>query len=207
MNSRMTRLVRGSVAATFATFVALFSHVAGGGTLPSAAALSLSLAFALLVCMLISGRSASLWRSAVSIGLSQFVFHAVFSTMGVPSAPAAVSGDAAMLGMHSGMQQAGTLSASATASVVHSSPSMWIAHAVAAVITVAAFGLGERAWAGLGVTARGILAILIPAFCSSPIALPGAPNRVPLQLDVVALASRVFLSSLRYRGPPAALGN
>lgn len=107
MRVRHRRTLRGTLAAVFATFVALTSHILGGGSFPTAMGVIVPLALSILVCVLLAGRRLSLPRLTVSVGISQTLFHLLFSlftpvTSGSPTASArSDNGLAALLGSHS----------------------------------------------------------------------------------------------------------
>ena len=107
MEVRHRRALRGTLAAAFATFVALTSHILGGGSFPTAMGVIVPLALSILVCVLLSGRQLSLLRLTVSVGISQTLFHLLFSLF-TPHGSASPStmarsdnGLAALLGSHS----------------------------------------------------------------------------------------------------------
>ena len=60
---RHQRSLRGIAAAVFATFVALASHMIGGGALPSAMGVVVPLVLSMLVCVLLAGRRLSLLQA------------------------------------------------------------------------------------------------------------------------------------------------
>jgi hypothetical protein len=206
MTPRMTRLVRGVLAASFATFVALFSHVAGGGAMPGAAAIALSMAFSIPFCMILATARASLWRTTISIAISQFVFHAFFSSM----AAAAVAHAVAV--PHAGIPHAGILHDAMLHDVplsiaVHGGPSggsdltMWLTHAGAAILTIAAYAWGERAWASIRQTARSMFASVLRRASATP--LPrGMDAARPSSDDEPTRDLGTILSPSRHRGPP-----
>jgi hypothetical protein len=88
--------------------------------------------------------------------------------------------------------------------VTHASNDMWLAHGVAALVTILALVFGERAFYGLRDTARMLLAALL-----TPPALPVvAIDRAPLPAPVTFFVSRIvreFHAALGTRGPPAPL--
>ncbi|SDR80278.1 hypothetical protein SAMN04489752_0304 [Brevibacterium siliguriense] len=107
MRVRHRRALRGTLAAVFATFVALTSHILGGGSFPTAMGIIVPLALSTFVCVLLAGRRLSLPRLTVSVGISQTLFHLLFSlftphSSGSPTASAQSGGGlAALLGSHS----------------------------------------------------------------------------------------------------------
>ena len=185
MDSRWARVARGAAAAAVATFVAAFSHWLAGGVSPSLFGVSVSLVISVMVCTMLTGRTLSTWRLALSVALSQVLFHGLFSGLGAP-----VALEHSMTAMD------------APPPHLHAAPTMWLAHAVAALVTVAALRFGERAFWGVIGTARLLLARLLV------VVIP----RLDVPRPVVAVEGRfvprdldLLLSSMRHRGPPAEL--
>lgn len=188
MRVRHRRTLRGTLAAVFATFVALTSHILGGGSFPTAMGVIVPLALSILVCVLLAGRRLSLPRLTVSVGISQTLFHLLFSlftpvTSRSPTASArSDNGLAALLGSHShhssthGAHHAATQmthdsavmpvmdgSAGAAAEMhSHSSPAMLFAHCVAGIVTIAMIYWAERLPVMLGEFARLIISAVVP---------------------------------------------
>ena len=162
-----TRLLRGVAAGAFATFVALFSHIAGGGQSPTLLGVAVPLLFAVFVCVVLGGRKVSLVRLGASVGISQTVFHWIFEAaashapggaVGATSADAA-GASAAQLALHAnhvggvpnGFAAAVTGSGAAD-HAAHGGGAMTMAHVVAAAVTIAVLYRSEvvlRALAGL----------------------------------------------------------
>lgn len=188
MNSRWWRVARGATAAAFATFVAAFSHTAAGGPAPSPFGVAVSLVLSIALCTMLTGRTVSLWRLVVSVGVSQFIFHGLFSGLGAP-VPAAH--DMAAMGLD------------AAAPAHHNTPAMWLAHAVAAVITILALRYAGRAFWGVADTARLLLARLIAVL------VPLSPSpRLRARVADCTFVPRdlsLLLSPMRHRGPPMEL--
>jgi hypothetical protein len=125
------------------TFVALLSHVAGGGAPPALIGILVPLVLSVAVCTVLAGRRLRLPRLVVSVVASQALFHALF-VLGTPGGVIAASGPSASAGhVHS-------VVLTSTATHPHASgPGMWAAHAAAAAITVVALRHGERSAARL----------------------------------------------------------
>lgn len=143
--SRRTRLLRGTVAATIATFLALMSHVVAGGAVPGWVGMAVPWTLAVAVCTLLAGRTLSLWRVGAAVAASQVLFHTLF-----------VLGDATP-GVAGSTHHHGTLPLPlplpvSTVAALTPDTTMWLLHAAAAVITVAIVHRGER-------TARTLLAL------------------------------------------------
>lgn len=136
---RRLRLMRGAGAAIFATFVALMSHLLGGGMMPGALGIALPLGLALPLCLLLLERRASMPRLAVAVVASQVFFHVLF-VVGSP-------GRATSTGGHLGHGAAGEVQVAidAAAPSAHGNSTMWIWHVAAAVVTTFALGGGHAA--------------------------------------------------------------
>lgn len=190
------------MAAGLATFVALLSHVAGGGAMPGWAGLVVPGVLSLLVCTALAGRILKLWRLSVAVATSQVLFHSLF-VLGMTTP--ATGGSSAH--SHHGeaialpaMTESGALSTALAADA-----SMWGFHAVAAIVTVAALHRGERTVRRLRDLATQTMAWVRRAL-TRPLALPGliAPTRVVLARTVaVDAVDARYRYALRRRGPPA----
>ena len=198
-SSRAERTSRGLVVAAVATFVAVFSHaVADGGSVPVLGVL-LALAFAVPVCVALAGRKLSWIRLALAVVASQFAFHGLL-LIGLGGGSFAF-GSAAHL--HDSRALAQRLAVDGSEMVLHSDHAggaMWLAHACAAVVTVLAIGVGERALIailGLG-RLRRVAALLrwAPAAHGDP-----RPLLAAWRFTAPRLTS---LTELRRRGPPRA---
>jgi hypothetical protein len=200
MTTRWARVARGSVAAVFSVFVALVSHLAVGGTRPSAFALVACVVLATLVCVALAGKRMSLPRLTMSVGFSQFLFHGFFSLWSTSAMP---------IGAHhpvGGQMLMTVTSMPAPSQPMATDPGMWLAHAIAAVITIAALLHGETAFWGLFQIARLWFSALTSPPARGPLLsgmYPVAVAAVPtfLPRDLV-----LFLSSMRHRGPPRPIG-
>ncbi len=200
MGTRWARVCRGMLASTTAIFVAALFHVAGGGAAPGPVALALSLTFATLGSIALTARRLSLWRLVAAVGLSQFLFHALFS---LGEGGARFTAPAGMTHMHTGMQLVMATGAMPAAHGSELAPSMWLTHATAVLITVVALRFGEQAFWGLFQTAR----VRVARAAGRLVAIP-----VPVRSAVVPVAAAeparlrdlgLPLARLRHRGPPA----
>jgi hypothetical protein len=204
MDGRQRRALRGAAAAALSVFVAAWFHVASGGDAPTPLAVIASFVLASPVCVLLAGRRTRLWSLAVSVGLSQFLFHALFS-LGAPSDVRFVSagGAEAMPGMPDmhgmsdlSLHAIGGHGASAAAVAV---PAMWVGHALAALITIVAIRRSERALAALfALAARFLVRALLLALAP----LRGETAELPQRPAVRAVAQLVVEAGLHRRGPP-----
>jgi len=183
-------VLRGLGAGSAATLVAAASHSVAGGRVPSLVGVTLALFFAVIVSIALTGRGLSALRLSASVVVSQLAFHVVFSTLG----------DAAEV-VTDGHHQTVV---SGTAMVSHASGGMWLAHGVAAALTVLALVFGERAFYGLRDTARMLLAALFSPTAPQAVAV----DRAPLPAPVTLLMARIVLefhAARGLRGPPTPL--
>lgn len=213
MGSRWARVARGLLASALAIFVAALFHVAGGGAAPGPVSLALSLAFAMLASIGLTARRLSLWRLTISVGLSQLLFHVLFSVGGGTATFSATTGAVGLSHLHAGshlvMSSASTASVHTDMGSFPTTPAMWFSHAAAVLVTVIAVRFGERAFWGLFETARmGVARIVTQlAWPAVQVALalaptPAAPGEAePSRLRDLGLP----LARLRHRGPPSAL--
>ncbi|MGP6205493.1 hypothetical protein [Microbacterium sp. F2] len=194
--SRATRVIRASVAASIATFVALFSHVAAGGAMPSWLGIAVPWVLSLAVCTVLVGRALSLPRLGVAVVLSQLLFHLLFVLGADSGAPAGTVATGHVHGLP-------VLDLSTGATPVAADLSMWFAHLAAAVLTVAALYRGERLVIRLGVLARELLAWVRRRILSGVVRLPAVAERPGIVFTPAApLRSAPVVSLVRRRGPP-----
>ncbi len=200
MSSRVGRGVlvgRGVSAAAVATFAVTVSHAAAAGALPSIPAVVVAFVAASVVCVSLAGRRLSWWRLSVAVAVSQLFFHLLLSIDF--GASVGIAGATASGHSHHDVMSAATGVSGAMASAV--SPLMWVAHLVAAAVTVLVFGFGERAVAE-------VLRFASSVFRSSrPVrALPARPVRLVVGTVVLFAPRSVALSVVRRRGPPVWAG-
>jgi hypothetical protein len=142
--TRGARALRGGLAASSATFVALMSHIAGGGEMPGLLGIVVPLVLSLPVCMAWSGRL-SLAGLSASVVASQLFFHALFM-LGTPAAARPASAGSGVHAGHEGMMTPTMPPASAAGQTVELAPAdltMWLSHGLAAVVTIAVLYRGE----------------------------------------------------------------
>lgn len=134
VDPRRRRLVRGAAAAVSSTFIALMSHLIGGGAMPGPLGILVPLLVATSACVLLAGVRLPWLRLSGSVAASQFLFHTLFvlGAGGGGSTPATGH-----------LHHAETFVAAGTAPMTHAGPGMWGAHLVAAVVTVLAIRHGE----------------------------------------------------------------
>lgn len=193
MNSRGARLARGWVVGAFATALAALSHsVAGSGT-PSSLGIVAGVLFGGMLGTLLTGRRPSLPRLAIAVGGSQLAFHSLFSLLGTTGSVSAGHQHGAALVVSQG-----------TANAHVESSSMWLAHAVAGVLTLAMLQRAERAaWRLLIELAR----LVAAPFRTAPSAPhPSPPQLAPFTIPhPVSLLTRMMTAALSRRGPPISI--
>jgi len=183
MNARSARAARALTAAVVSTVVAAFSHVAGGGDAPGGATIALTLALASLVCVAFSSGGLSLWRLSVSVAVSQAMFHGMFT----------ITGGAALRLGHEHSH------AGAITSLAGHSSDMWLAHALAALVTTVALARGE-------VMVRALLALAdVRLAAAAPVTVPIVQRSRPVvaRCEQATGVRSDALGPLRRRGPPA----
>lgn len=151
--------------------------------------------FSFMICVLLAGRSLSLVRLGISVAVSQFLFHTLF-VLGTIT-PSAVStphvhGAPLVLPPATGIPEAVTADAS-----------MWLGHALAALLTVAALHRGER----LILLVRDLAVQLVQWLrrrVDHALILPvlRVTARLRGRFDIARVVDLVLLATLRGRAPP-----
>jgi len=193
--SRRIPLLRGFVAASIATFVALASHVWVDGRMPGPLGVLVPWLLSFMLCTLLAGRRLSLVRLSLSVAVSQLLFHALFVLGSItPQGGFAPHDHTAMV-----------LAFEGAALPIPADSGMWGAHAVAAVVTIGMLHRGEqlvrallraasdlRAWLGR------VVLLPAPASVVRPVSARWAVVPAPRRRDPL-------LAGLRRRGPPLRL--
>jgi hypothetical protein len=201
MTTRWARLARASVAASVAVFVAAFSHMLAGGTMPSALAMAACLGVCTVACIALTRRRLSLVSLSASVGVSQLLFHTVFSVWG-SAAPASIRPSGHMMSMQLDATQLNAMTMATPHPTMSMDGWMWLAHLAAAVLTIAALRSGELAFWGI-LLLSGLW--IGPLFSRLP--KPAAPDSLRPQVvrPAAVLAPRglaLLVSFLNHRGPP-----
>ncbi|MEV7798251.1 hypothetical protein AB0O14_04120 [Microbacterium foliorum] len=188
MTSRQLRLLRAAAASGAATLVAAASHTTAGGAAPHPL-LVLAVATLLVpLAALLIGARVSRARVALTVLVSQGLFHLVFQLLGTPTGATALSGHH----HHLDLAALGPVVAATAPDAL-----MLVGHVIAAIITTALVCHGEssvRAIAGwVQARLRHTVTVFRPAH-ERP-AFPVFVIRVPKENDFSASVSR--------RGPPA----
>lgn len=193
LTTRVARAARGWSVAVFATVTAAVSHGLAGGTFPGAFGIVASIILAGAASSLLTARKQSPWRLAIAVGLTQVLYHAVFSGMGDPTAPVVT---------HQSLHQHGAVALPEVLSVHGHSGSMWLAHVVAGVLTLLVLINAESAlWGFAGTIALALSRLLS---LNRPLAPQTAAPAVVGASPAGVTPLLVVLSSMRYRGPPVA---
>ena len=193
MTTRVARAARGWSVAVFATVTAAVSHGLAGGTFPGAFGIVASVVLAGAASSLLTARKQSPLRLAIAVGLTQVMYHAVFSGMGDPTAPVVT---------HDALHQHGAVALPELLHVHGASGSMWLAHIIAGVLTLIVLMNAESALWGFTCTIALALSRLLSL--GRPLAPQTAPATAVAASPAGVSPLLVVLSSMRYRGPPLA---
>lgn len=199
MTTRWARFARGWIAALVSTFVAVFSHALAGGSIPGVAGIALCLSFSAIFCVLLAGKTLSLLRQAVSVAVSQFLFHGLFGLLAdAPAPPAAGHG----MSMDVSAGFAATVPAQQAAVPMPTDARMWVGHAIAAAVTIVALRYGEHAFWNLFRIARLALTRLFGLRVAIGTTSPSGPHTVATDRARLPRPIDELLSALHHRGPP-----
>lgn len=201
--ARAQRLARGWIVGLVATTVAAVSHTLAGGYQPAVLSFGTALVFAGMLGTFVIGRRPSLPRLSIAVGLSQLAFHLLFSLLGTGGA-AAVSPSPSMDGMAGMSDMSAPVVPFSGVTTGHNhlaDPGMWIAHALAAALTILFLRRAELAvWTMLMRLGR-VLATRLTTV-PVPVASGGVP-RIPGWPDLARRPRRrLFVTSALRRGPP-----
>ncbi|GAB3601313.1 hypothetical protein [Microbacterium tumbae] len=197
--SRRPAVIRGFAGSSLATFVALAGHVSAGGAMPAPSGILVPWLLSFMACVLLAGRKLSVTRLALSVAVSQILFHALFVLGTI-----APSGTAPLGHVH------GTVAAlpvaSATASALLADGTMWFGHVIAALSTIVALHRGERLLLALRDLAMQAVRWARQRLGAALIVLRPRPAiRFAGFTDADRALCERLLSSLRRRGPPLLL--
>ncbi|MFB7250371.1 hypothetical protein [Microbacterium sp. NPDC056234] len=188
MTSRQLRLLRAAAATSTATTLAAVSHTVGGGMPPHPLlVLALSILLVPLAATLI-GRRPSATRTALTVLVSQLVFHVLFQVLA-----GSLTDATAPLGSHAHH----VVTLGPVVSAVAPDAPMLISHVVAAFATTILLWHGERMLRGIAGWARARLLPVLPALAVQP----------RLRLMPASVGVTTTLTPLRCvvtrRGPPS----
>ncbi|WP_233613239.1 hypothetical protein [Leucobacter edaphi] len=190
--TRGVRAARGTAGAAIATILAAASHSLAGGD-SSWFAVVATAVLALPLCTLLAGKVGSLWRLGVAVVAAQFPFHWALSGLGTPG-----SGSGPVVSPHAA-HLAAIQEFVPGVPVASLDAGMWLAHGIAAALTIALLHAGERAFLGLARLIFRALAVALPAAIAP--AAPDAARRAffsPARIVERLLSA----SAITHRGPP-----
>ncbi|MGP9682468.1 hypothetical protein [Brachybacterium sp. AOP3-A1-3] len=219
------RLLRGGVAATLATLVALGGHLTGGGAMPSWLGIALPWWLSVAACTVLAGTRFSLPRMLTAVLASQALFHGLFMA-GTPGDPSVQMVDPPGSHLGHGAHHAGASAAAAdlphaahessqgvglaAEHALHGSGGdlrMLLWHVIAAVVTALVLHRGESMVMGSFTLVARLLRVLtrhrVPS--SAPALVLPAPARVLRVAVPVRPRRRAVLSPQLRRGPPLVL--
>ncbi|MEP7762824.1 hypothetical protein [Sanguibacter sp. 25GB23B1] len=204
--SRSARATRGVSAAVFSTFVALLSHVLAGGQVPGVLGIVVPLVLATSASVALAGLRRSWLRLSGSVALSQLLFHTLFVLGTSGSASVHAVGDAGLHAAHGAQPALMVMSAggSTAAHTGHSDGWMWLAHALAGLVTVVVLHRGEAVLARLTHLSSRVIAFLLPPVVHV-VTLPTHPRTALTSTSGVwiPVLRSVVSSGVVRRGPPA----
>ena len=196
---------RGAIAAGFATFVALVSHVMAGGQTPGPLGLALPLLFATTACVALGRVSRSWLRLSASVGVSQLLFHALFVLGSAPSTSLRIIEQGEAHAGHGDGSSLMVMSTSGDAAVHagHGGPWMLLAHAFAALVTVLALHRGEVVLRQLILLASRLASALLRR-AAHAVVVPASPRSAPTPAEGTwwPIAVRAMVTCVARRGPP-----
>lgn len=197
-------LTRGALSALVATFVALFSHIVGGGDMPALLGIAVPLVLSLFVCTLLAGRRLSLGRLSLAVGASQTLFHILF-VIGTPTASTGT--DAVPVSPHAHHATMPAIATDGTMAAVQADAGMWAWHLIGAAITVAVLHRGERSLERLARVAGWLrhwfaLPVQTPRIAPLAEAQPRRTTATATAPGWTVLSREVATVQVR-RGPPA----
>ncbi|WP_460800464.1 hypothetical protein [Microbacterium sp. GXF6406] len=187
MTTRQVRLVRGAAASTGATVIAAVSHTFGGGAAPHPLLVVALSVFLIPMCAVLVGRRLRLRNLALTVLLSQALFHMLFVALNATAGSGTDGG-------HQHALVLGPVDDLATAET-----GMLGAHLLAAAVTTALLWRGERllrliaGWVRAALRHRALAPFGDFPASARPIPAPSCPAHSRHHQDI----SR--------RGPPAVL--
>lgn len=219
------RLLRGGMAASIATLVALGGHLVGGGAMPSWLGVAVPWWLAVTACTVLAGSRFSLPRMGAAVLISQTLFHGLFTagTPGDPSItlvapPGSHLGHGAHIPLGEGTSPGSSLHSDHGADGVaaaaehslhgtHADLQMLLWHLAAALVTTLLLQRGENfllRCTGLIISVLNVLGRPPQAVALPHLVLPGPSRPVP-EGAPLRHVRRAVLSPQQRRGPPLVL--
>ncbi|QNN63790.1 hypothetical protein H9L06_00220 [Leucobacter denitrificans] len=194
--SRATRTGRGMLFAAIATVLAAASHALAGGTVTPIAMLVTAI-IALPLCVALAGRSGSVWRVAIAVGVSQFFYHWVFAGIGASTSTASGPIGDFPAGSHAAHLAALEQFVPRVIEAGAADATMWILHGLAAIISAAFIARGERAIMALGsMLGRAFPHAIAPTEILAPVPQIVSIDAPALRVQLLTRCARTL------RGPP-----
>lgn len=175
-----SRVLRGTAAASVSTFIALFAHSAVSSHAVSWQGILGPLILSMFVCIALAGRNLTLPRLALAVGASQLAFHALF-TWGTP----------------------GSADAATTSDVLHTGVAFWIAHSIAAIVTVIILHRGESAVVKLARLISWTFTRFARALALRSVTDPEHRTTLATYFTWVRPDQRHLVGAVVHRGPPS----
>ena len=178
--------------------------------MPTLMGIAVPLALSALVCVLLAGRKLSLPRLSVSVGISQTLFHSLFSVFtpthtmtGPMTALDRQAMQHAGMGHDPGSAMASMSSMGGSGAMMHShaSPQMMLMHVIAGIVTIAVIYWAEALPARLSEFARRVIDAIVPVL----VTIRPLPERPRLTVAITILAPHaltILRSPVLRRGPP-----
>ena len=193
--SRRIPLLRGFVGASFATFVALASHVWVGGGMPGMLGIAVPWLLSLTVCTLLAGRRLSIARLSASVLASQLLFHVLFVLGSITPTG----------GLAPHVHGAVPMAFSGESVLVPEDAGMWIAHGVAAALTVVVLHRGELIVRALLAMASDLAAWLGRIVPGGVLVALDAPAQRRWAVTCASAPRDMLRAEIHRRGPPLRL--
>lgn len=167
--------------------------------MPGGLGVFLPLLFAVVACMFVAVRRPSLPRLAISVAVSQFLFHTMF-VLGTPSNAETVLQP---VGHHGGLLVASMPISSMSMTAPGVDTRMWFGHAVAAILTILALHFGERLLILLGQLSTAVSHWWSAHHRATIGSAPAANGRMPSATTrSSAWVFHLLAGSVQRRGPP-----
>lgn len=195
--SRSARAWRGGAAALFATVCAAASHSLAGGEVTWLALLATTVV-ALPLCVALSGTLGSGWRVSVAVLSSQALFHWSFAGLGSLTSQAAGAGTPAS--PHAGHTLSLSLPVPFLPHAENGAEGMWLAHLMAAILTITLLCYGERAAIALSIAFRRRVYPVL----TTPLVFTTSAIRPQSGTTVSPVGRFTGINSITHRGPPRA---